>query len=144
MYNEIYLNHHPNQLFLWTICILQEAQERLKELKVKKNKRLMIPDVDLCLFKNVPKDLNKSVKKDLKTVIMDNIHKSEKHKVIDGQSILSILPFLDKKKIVYNLCMASLRQVSTCFSLSNYRSIGRKINTSNSIHALPYLNSHVF
>ncbi|KAK9931887.1 hypothetical protein M0R45_019143 [Rubus argutus] len=91
---------------------VQEAQISLKKLKGENKKQLMIPDVDLWLSKNeLPKDLKIYEKKDLKTVIMDNIHKLEKNKVMDVQSILSVLPIRDKKRIMYILCMASLRKV---------------------------------
>ena len=101
---------------LWNICILQEAQESSKKRKMRKKKQRMNPNVDLWLSKNdLPKDLKLYEKKDLKTVIMDNIHKLEKNEVIDMQSILSVLPIHDKKRIIYLLCMASLRKVSTFF-----------------------------
>jgi hypothetical protein len=100
---------------------LQETKESFKELNAKKQKQMMIPDVDLWLSRN-------DLPKDLKTVIMDNIHKLENNKVINVQSILSVLPIHDKNRIVDSLCMASLRKVRTFFFfLSNYRSIGRKI-----------------
>ncbi|KAK9902366.1 hypothetical protein M0R45_001605 [Rubus argutus] len=82
---------------------VQETKESFKELNAKKQKQLMIPDVDLWLSRN-------DLPKDLKMVIMDNIHKLENNKVINVQSILSILPIHDKNRIVDSLCMASLRK----------------------------------
>ncbi|KAK9904386.1 hypothetical protein M0R45_000752 [Rubus argutus] len=99
---------------------VQEAQESLKELKAKKEKKLMIPYVDLWLNKNVPEDMDKNEKMILKTMIMDNIHKLENNKVIDMESILSVLPFNDKTQIVYRFCKTSLRQVPQLENMNEY------------------------
>ena len=86
----------------------------------------MILDVDLWLSRNnIQKDPNTEKKKNqaqkienekdknLRDVIMENIDKLEVNKDIDLQNILSIIPLKDKKQIIYLLCLASLKKVST-------------------------------
>jgi hypothetical protein len=81
----------------------------------------MKPDIDLWLYKNdLPKDMKAVTKnkKDMKTVIIDNIHKLKKNNDIDldVRNMLSVLPIKDKQSIMWILFKASLKEVNTSSS----------------------------
>lgn len=110
---------------------MQASGENLNREKAIEKKKFWIPDIDLWLSKNDLSNLKtmtkdskdpktkKKKKKDLKTVIIDNIHKLEENKDINVQHIISILPIEYKRSIMRILCLASLKKVSTFFLFLN-------------------------
>lgn len=130
------MNHDKLNYFVVldkTYMRTQESQDRLKKLILKEKTELMKPDVDLWLYKNdLPKDLKAVTrnKKDMKTVIMENIHKLEDKNDIDldVQNMLSVLPIKDKQSITWVLFKSSLKEVNTSSSslLNQSVSAGRK------------------
>lgn len=82
---------------------MQESQERSNKLILKKRTQLMNRDIDSWLTKY-------DVRNDMKTVIMENIHKLEGNNDLDMKNVLSILPIKDKKIIMLSLFSASLEK----------------------------------
>ncbi|XP_024164044.1 cyclic nucleotide-gated ion channel 1 [Rosa chinensis] len=94
---------------------VQESQERSNKLLLQEKKQLMKPDIDLWLSKNnLSKDMETAVtkkkKKNLKTLIMENIHKLEENSDLDVQNFLSVLPIKDKQTIMCVLFLAALKK----------------------------------
>lgn len=71
----------------------------------------MNPNIDLWLYKN-------NLSKDMKTAIVENIHKLEENNDLDMKNVLSILPIKDKKNIMWVLFQASRGNVSASSSFN--------------------------
>lgn len=96
---------------------VQELRERSNKFLLKEKTQSMKPDIDLWLSNNgIPKGMKAVTKnkKDLKTVIMENIHKLEENTDfdVDVQNILCILPIKDKRSIMCFIFLASAKKVS--------------------------------
>lgn len=91
---------------------MQMSQQRSGQLKLRQKMQMMNLnlDVDLWLYKNGLYDKN------LKMVIMKNLHqKLEENKEVDVENILSLVPIIHQRRIMWLLSLNLLKKVSTEF-----------------------------
>ncbi|XP_061995902.1 cyclic nucleotide-gated ion channel 1-like isoform X2 [Rosa rugosa] len=88
---------------------VQALKSRSDQLKMERKVKTMSLEVDLWLSKN---NLPRKDLKRLKKMIMKNVkEKLEEKKDIDMHNVLSILPIVQKRRIMYILRLASLKEV---------------------------------
>ncbi|XP_061995906.1 cyclic nucleotide-gated ion channel 1-like isoform X5 [Rosa rugosa] len=87
---------------------VQALKSRSDQLKMERKVKTMSLEVDLWLSKN---NLPRKDLKRLKKMIMKNVkEKLEEKKDIDMHNVLSILPIVQKRRIMYILRLASLKE----------------------------------
>ncbi|CAB4288275.1 unnamed protein product [Prunus armeniaca] len=85
---------------------IQMSRQRSSQHKLRRKMQMMNPSIDLWLSKNAPYDKN------LKMVIMKNLNrKVEENKEVDVENILSLVPLIYRRRIMWLLSLNLLQKV---------------------------------